>query len=53
MNSKGHLYISIAKSGIRILAAIAAIATNSLIVLAVGVAGAEVLGVLEELVDFR
>ena len=53
MNSKGHLYVSITKSAIRIVAGVGAVMTGSIKVLAVGIVLAEILGVVEELVDFR
>ena len=53
MNSKGHLFISIAKSGIRIILAGVAIFTKNITVLASGILVAEVLGIAEELVDKR
>lgn len=53
MNSKGHLYISLAKSAIRVIGGIITLVTCSVIPLAVGVAVAEAGGVLEELVDER
>lgn len=53
MNSKGHLIISLAKSGIRVAGGIIALATLSIIPLAIGVIVAEIGGVLEELVDKR
>lgn len=53
MNSKGHLYISLAKSGIRVIGGIVAIVRKSIIPLAVGIIIADVGGVLEELVDER
>lgn len=53
MNSKGHLFISLAKSVIRVLGGIATLVVGSIIPLAVGVVVAEVGGVLEELVDKR
>ena len=53
MNSKGHLFISIAKSAVRIGACGWALVTDSVIPLAVGFLGAEVLGIAEELVDKR
>lgn len=53
MNSKGHLFISLGKSAIRILGGIVALAKNSVIPQAVGVIIAEIGGVLEELVDER
>ena len=53
MNSKGHLFISLGKSAIRIIGGIIALLKKSIIPLAVGVIIAEVGGVLEELVDER
>ena len=53
MNSKGHLFISIAKSGIRIISAGFAIFTKNITVLASGILIAEILGIVEELVDKR
>lgn len=53
MNSKGHLFISLAKSAIRVIGGIVALINGSVIPLAVGVIVAEVGGVLEELVDQR
>lgn len=53
MNSKGHLFISVAKSAVRIISCIVSIATKGIIPMAVGFLGAEVLGIAEELVDKR
>ena len=53
MNSKGHLYISLGKSILRIASAIATVLTRDVLYVALGVAVAEVLGILEELVDKR
>lgn len=53
MNSKGHLFISLAKSAIRVIGGIVALINGSIIPLAIGVIVAEVGGVLEELVDQR
>ena len=53
MNSKGHLFISIAKSSLRILSCVLSIALKSFTPLAFGFGVAEILGVLEELVDKR
>lgn len=53
MNSKGHLFISLAKSAVRIIGGIVALASNSVIPVAVGVVVAEIGGILEELVDKR
>lgn len=53
MNSTGHLVISIAKSALRIGSCIYCMATGLLWPLAAGFLVAEVLGVLEELVDKR
>ena len=51
MNSKDHLIISLVKSFIRVAGGIIALATNSVIPLAIGIMMAEIGGVLEELVD--
>ena len=53
MNGKGHLIISLVKSGIRIGGGIAALVINSIIPLVIGIIVAEIGGVLEELVDER
>ena len=53
MNSKGHLYISLAKSAVRVIGGIVALVKKSVAPLAVGIIAAEVGGVLEELVDER
>ena len=53
MNSKGHLFISLGKSVIRIVGGIVALVKKSIVPLAVGVIVAEIGGVLEELVDER
>lgn len=53
MNSKGHLYASLVKSAIRILACGITVATGNVVVLAFGFLGAELLGVAEELFDKR
>lgn len=53
MNSKGHLFISLGKSAIRIVGGIVALIKKSVIPLAVGVIIAEIGGILEELVDER
>lgn len=47
---KAHLLISVVKSVVRIVACIGAVASGSLAVLAIGLALAEVVGILEELV---
>ena len=51
MNSTGHLLVSIAKSLLRICAW--CICTGAVIPLAMGFLAAEVLGIVEELVDKR
>ncbi|MCM1234147.1 MAG: hypothetical protein NC489_28930 [Ruminococcus flavefaciens] len=51
MNSKGHLYISLAKSGIRVIGGIISLVKKSVVPLALGIIVAEAGGVLEELVD--
>lgn len=53
MNSKGHLFISLGKSVIRVIGGIMTLITGSINPLAVGVIIAEIGGVLEELVDQR
>lgn len=53
MNSKGHLFISIAKSGLRIISSVLSITLSSFLPLAIGFGCAELLGILEELVDKR
>lgn len=53
MNSKGHLYISLAKSAVRVIGGIISLVRKSVIPLAVGIIVAEVGGILEELVDER
>ena len=53
MNSKGHLFISVGKSAIRVIGGIVTLVNGSIIPLAVGIIVAEVGGVLEELVDER
>ncbi len=53
MNSKGHLIISLAKSAIRVVGGVVALATKSIVPLTVGVIVAEIGGVMEELVDKR
>lgn len=53
MNSTWHLVISLIKSVIRILSAVIAIIKGNWIIFAVGIALAEVLGILEELRDMR
>lgn len=53
MNSKGHLFISIAKSAVRIGACGWALVSGRIIPLAAGFLAAEVLGIAEELVDKR
>lgn len=53
MNSQWHLYISFAKSIIRILSCVASLFTRDFGYLAAGFIVAEVLGILEELKDER
>lgn len=53
MNSKGHLFISLVKSVIRIAGGITALLKMSVVPLAVGIIIAEGCGILEELVDKR
>lgn len=53
MNSKGHLFISLGKSAIRVIGGVATLISRSIIPLAIGIIIAEIGGVLEELVDKR
>ena len=53
MGSKGHLTISVNKSLIRMACCISALMNDSLMILCAGLIIAEVLGVVEELVDKR
>lgn len=53
MNSKGHLYISLAKSAIRMVGGIVSLVTKNITPVAIGIIVAEVGGILEELVDKR
>lgn len=53
MNSKGHLYTSLLKSGIRIVGAALAIWNRSLDIFAISIICAEGLGICEEFVDQR
>ena len=53
INSKGHLYLSLAKSVIRIAGAAVGIGKNSVAWVAGSFLVAEILGVAEELVDER
>lgn len=53
MNSKGHLYVSISKSLLRIGGCIWALVQASIAPLAILLLVAEMLGILEELVDKR
>ena len=53
MNSFGHLFVSIAKSVIRIVSCSWSIYGGEIMPLAIGLLAAEVLGIVEELVDKR
>lgn len=55
MNSKGHLTISILKSAVRIISGSIAMAygNTTFIILGGGLVIAEILGIIEELVDKR
>jgi uncharacterized integral membrane protein len=53
MNSKGHLYISLAKSFVRLCSAVVSIWLGKFEILAIGFTIAEVGGVLEEAFDER
>lgn len=53
MNSKGHLFISVAKSALRLISSGIVIFTGNITTLAIGFFFAELLGIAEELVDKR
>ena len=53
MGSKGHLTILATKSLIRMACCISALMNNSVEILCIGLIVAEILGVVEELVDKR
>lgn len=53
INSKGHLYLSLAKSAIRIIGAVIGMRGNSVAWVAGSLITAEALGIAEELVDER
>lgn len=53
MNSKGHLYVSIAKSILRILGCVLSIVKARLDFICILFLLAEILGILEEIVDKR
>ena len=53
MNSKDHLYISLAKSSIRILGCIGTYFSGDVMILVGSFGFAELLGVIEELADKR
>ena len=53
MNSKGHLFISLAKSVIRVVGGVVTLINGSVIPLAIGIILVEIGGVAEELVDKR
>lgn len=53
MNSKEHLYISLSKSVIRIIACIDSIVKKNMLPMIFGFLIAETLGITEELVDKR
>ena len=53
MNSKGHLFISLAKSAIRIIGGICTLFSGSIFPLTFGIIIAEIGGILEEIVDER
>ena len=48
--SKGHFYVSLVKSVVRLVGCVVAIYTGSVIMLAIFLAVAELIGVVEELV---
>lgn len=53
MNSKGHFFMSLAKSVIRMVGCGFALRWNDIKILAVAFAAAEILGIGEELIDRR
>lgn len=53
MNSKGHLTISLAKSGLRLLSIFLSAVSGRIWNLYIGFFVAELLGILEELADKR
>ena len=53
MNSTGHLLVSVAKSILRMGACVWCLYTGTVLPLAVGFLAAEILGIVEELVDKR
>jgi len=53
MKDKGHFYISITKSIIRIVGAMLCIVDQNILILAASFAIAEVLGIFEEVADKR
>jgi len=53
MKDKGHFYISLAKSLARIVGCLITLVTNNLIPLGAFFIAAELLGILEEIVDKR
>lgn len=53
MNSFGHLFVSIAKSLIRMGSCVWSVCTGAVMPIAIGFLVAEGLGILEELVDKR
>ena len=53
MNSFGHLVVSIIKSIMRIFACVWCIYSGEVMPLAIGFLAAEVLGIIEELLDKR
>lgn len=53
MNSKWHLVVSSVKSLIRIIAGVISVLTQDVVVLAIGIVVAELLGIIEELGDER
>jgi hypothetical protein len=53
VNSRGHFWVSTAKSVIRLFGVALTLVTKSVVVLAVAFGVAELLGIVEELVDKR
>ena len=46
----GHFYVSLIKSGLRLIGCLVAVYTGSIVLLALALAAAEILGIAEELV---
>lgn len=53
MKDKGHYYVSLIKSIVRIVSCICSYMAGDVFILALGFGGAEVLGIVEEVLDER